>query len=197
MDIYRRAEEPSNFYIQVRSQEKSSDNPMFYYMPVKNEDIEIFELPVYLRGKNDPTCTVCQTDFNKVCKNLIKNKCTYTEFIAYEKGIVIKGYTSDGKIATIKEYGKCRFGAETKSSNTKSIINNTNKPDIIAPKLSIRNVDEIERFKLHIKTIKSLAKLNGFSNSSTIKFYIEKGAPMKLCTSIGSFGKLTVLVKTL
>lgn len=200
MDIYRRPEEPSNFYIQVRSQEKSAgDNPVFYCMPMKTENVNIYKLPKFSRGKHDPNCTIYQTDFSKVCKALVANKCSYAEFIGYDKGIIIKGYTSDGKIAMVKEYGKCRISPTSKTSTTKSINisdKNTIKPQIAPPKLSVRDADEIERFRIHISTIKSLAKINGFSSNGTLKFYIESGSPMKLISNIGTFGKLTVLIRS-
>lgn len=193
MDIYRRPEEPSNFYIQVRSQEKADDNPVLYCMPMRSENVKIYELPIMSRGKNNPNCTIYQSDFSKVCKALAANKCSYVEFVGYEKGIIIKGYTSDGKMAMIKEYGKCRTG-NSKTSATRSIVN-TN-PNISAPKLNVRDADEIERFKINISIIKALSKINGFCSSGTIKFYIERGAPMKLYIPIGTFGKMRILIRT-
>jgi len=194
MDIYRRPEEPSNFYIQVRSQEKADDNPVLYCMPMRSENVKIYKLPDYSRGKNNPNCTIYQSDFSKVCKALAANKCSYAEFVGYEKGIIIKGYTSDHKMAMIKEYGKCRTGNNTKTSATRSIINVN--PQVSAPKLNVRDADEIERFKINISIIKSLAKINGFCSSGTIKFYIEPGAPMKLYIPIGTFGKMRILIRT-
>ena len=202
LDIYRRPEEPSNFYIQVRSQEKSSgDNPVFYCMPMKSENVTIYELPKYSKGKRNPNCTVHQSDFSKVCKSLIANKCSYVEFIGYEKGIIIKGYGSDGKVIMVKEYGKCRYSNLTKTSTTKSVVNisekNMVKPQVAPPRLSVRDADELERFRVQIDNIKALAKINGFSDQGTIKFYIEPGLPMKIYTSIGAFGKLTILIRSI
>lgn len=201
MDIYRRAEEPTNLYIQVRSQEKSSgDNPVFYCMPMKSDDLTIIELPEYERGKKNPNCTIYQSDFSKVCKALVANKCSYVEFLGYEKGIIIKGYSAKGQIAMVKEYGKRNHNhQESKSSTAKSIMNISNKSRIkstkAAPKLSVRDVDEIDRFKVYIGQIKALAKLNGFSPNGTIKFYIERGLPMKLNCNIGTFGKLSIFIR--
>lgn len=197
LDIYRRPEEPSNFYVQVRSQEKSSgDNPVFYCMPMKHEDVTIFQLPVYERGKNNPNCTIYQTDFSKLCKALIANKCSYTEFIGFDKGILIKGYSNDGKVVMVKEYGKCRITSGTKTSTSKSVNLDTIKPQVAVPKLVIKEANEIERFRVHLSNIKALAKLNGFSSNGTIKFYIVQGLPMKLVVNIGSFGKLTIILRS-
>ena len=198
LDIYRRPEEPSNFYIQVRSQEKGADNPVFYCMPMKSENVTIYKLPTYKRNKHNPNCTIYQSDFSKVCKALIANKCSYVEFIGYDKGIIIKGYAADGKIAMVKEYGKCRTTPASKTSTSKSVINDEGKvkPSIPAPKLSIRDADEVERFRVHISNIKAFAKINGFSPNGTIKFYIEPDLPMKLTVGVGSFGKLSILIKT-
>tara|TARA_R110002153_G_scaffold266820_1_gene430418 strand:+ start:112 stop:1140 length:1029 start_codon:yes stop_codon:yes gene_type:complete len=194
MDIYRRPEEPTNFYIQVRSQEKSSgDNPIFYCMPMRSESVTIYELPEYERGKNDPNCTIYQTDFSKLCKSLVANKCNYVEIVGYERGIIIKGYSSDDKIIMVKEYGKCKLSSSSLTSSTKSI-------NLIRPqsnlKLNIRDADEVERFKIPIANIKALSKINGFSNSCTIKIYIQAGAPMKLTVPIGSYGELKVLLRS-
>ena len=195
MDIYRRPEEPTNFYIQVRSQEKSSgDNPVYYCMPMKSESVTIYELPEYERGKNNPNCTIYQSDFSKLCKALVANKCNYVSVIGFEKGIIIKGYSSDNKIIMVKEYGKCKTNQTSKTSETKSI--NTIKPQVAPPKLNVKDSDEIERFKIPIDNIKALSKINGFSASSTIKIYIQKSAPMKLVVPIGSYGTLKILLRS-
>jgi hypothetical protein len=201
LDIYRRPEEPSNFYVQVRSQEKGSgDNPVFYCMAMKNENVTIYKLPEYTRDKHNPNCTIYQSDFSKVCKALIANKCSYVEFIGYDRGIIIKGYAPDGKVAMVKEYGKCRALPTSRTSASKSVVNtndkNTIKPQVAAPRLSVRDANEVERFRVHISNIKALAKINGFSPNGTIKFYIEHDLPMKLTVGVGSFGKLSILIKT-
>ena len=200
MDIYRRAGEPSNFYIQVRSQEKSSgDNPVFYCMPSHCENITIVKMPEYKRGKRDSTCNIYQTDFSKLCKALVANKCTYADFIGYQKGIIIKGYDSRGGIVLIKEFGKCR-ATKNKSANTKSILaiadTDVIKSTKAQPKLNVLDSDEIETYRVLPFVFKALAKINGFTGpSATINFYIEKNAPMKLVVAIGQYGKLTVLIR--
>ena len=202
LDIYRRAEEPSNLYIQVRSQEKSSgDNPVFYCMSMKSDKLVEYDLPEYNRGKRNPNCTIYQSDFSKVCKALVANKCSYVEFLGYDKGIVIKGYSVEGKIAMVKEYGKRnQHNSESKSSAAKSILDIQGKtlikPNKKAPKLSIRDADEIDRFRVPISKIKALTKLNGFSPNGTIKIYIERGLPMKFDCNIGTFGKLSILIRS-
>jgi len=202
LDIYRRSEEPSNLYIQVRSQEKSSgDNPVFYCMGMKFDKLVNYNLPEYNRGKRDPNCTIYQSDFSKVCKSFVANKCRFVEFLGYEKGIVMKGYSVEGKIAMVKEYGKRNHNnVESKSSTAKSVLNIQGKtfikPNKKAPKLSIRDVDEIDRFRVPISKIKALSKINGFSPNGTIKIYIERGLPMKFDCNIGTFGKLSILIRS-
>ena len=198
MDIYRHSKEPSNFYIQVRSQEKSSgDNPVFYCMPMRSESVKIYELPEYSRGKNNPNCTIYQSDFSKLCKALVANKCNYVEFIGYEKGIIIKGFSSDNKIIMVKEYGKCKSSASSKTSTAKSINNTIDNSRYQGPslKLNIKDANEIERFKIPITNIKALSKINGFAANSTIKIYIQENCPMKISTPIGSYGELTILLR--
>ena len=198
LNIYRRAGEPSNFYIQVCSQEKGAgDNPMLHCMPMKSESVEIIQLPIYNRGKRNPNCTIYQNDFSKVCKALVANKCSYTEFIGFEKGIIIKGCASDGRIVMVKEYGKCKPASKNPEIKGINISDKSKtKPQISAPRLNVRDAGEIERFRIHVSNIKALAKINGFSATGTLKFYIEPELPMKITTSIGTFGKLSILIRS-
>lgn len=198
MDIYRRSGEPSNFYIQVRSQEKNSD-PVLYRMTSKSEAVELIELPTYKRDRRNPNCTIFQADFNKTCKALHTNKCAYAEFVGYEKGLIIKGYDSKGGIVMIKEFGKCKSNDVSKSSTTKGISidsNNVIRPQVAAPKLKVTNTDELEKVRVSAKIYKALIKVNGFTGpNTTLNFYIEKDAPMKIVAPIGTFGKLTILIR--
>jgi hypothetical protein len=168
---------------------------------MKSENVTIYKLPEYKRGKRDPNVSIYQTDFSKLCKALIANKCLYAEFTGYEKGIIIKGYAADGSIVMVKEYGKCK-SQSNKTSATKSLnqFQNSNvnviKPQVAPPKLNVTNAGEIEKFKIHNSIIKCLAKINGFSPNGTIKIYIEKGAPMKAVVNIGAFGKLRILLRS-
>ncbi len=200
MDIYKRADEPNKLYVQIRSQEKSSgDNPVYYCMPMTSDKLTTLELPKYSRGIKNPNCTIYQSDFSKVCKAIVADKCIYVEFLGYKNGIIIKGYGHLGNISVVKEYGKRNDDCLSKSSTAKSVLNfksnsktKSNKP---TPKLSIKDVDEINRFKVNISQIKALAKLNGFSPNGTIKIYIEKGKPMKIDCNIGTFGKLSIFIR--
>ena len=99
----------------------------------------------------------------------------------------------------VKEYGKCRVNAQNKTITSSINISeiNTIKPQIAPPKLTVRDSDEVQRFRVQISNIKSLAKINGFSSNDTINFYIEPNLPMKLRVGIGTFGKLNVLIRTL
>ena len=195
MDIYRRSEEPNNFYIQVRSQEKNSD-PVFYRMSSRTESVEVIELPPYKRDKRNPNCTVFQADFNKTCKALHANKCAYAEFTGYEKGLIIKGYDSKGGIVMVKEFGKCKNNDVSKSSTTKGISGESDvvRPQVNAPRLKV--VEELEKVRVSAKIYKALIKVNGFTGpNTTLNFYIEKDAPIKIVAPIGTFGKLTILIR--
>lgn len=200
LDIYRRQDEPSNLYIQMRSQEKSTgDDGMLYCMHMTSDTLTEYEDIVYTRDKTSPVCTVYQSDFSKLCKQLCKNKSSYIEFIVYENGIVIQGYDLDGKAGALKKYGNFQEEENSKISNTKSMLNvkgNTKKSNKKAPKLKIRDKNEIERYKVDLKQIKALAKINGFSSNSTIKFYAERGLPMRLDCNIGTFGKLSIYIRS-
>lgn len=197
--IYKREDEPGYLYVQVKSQDKSSSGEQLYPLPMKMSDYQTYDLPTYDRGDKDPTCTIHQCDISKFLKSMVTIRCSYIMIHGYEKGIVIKGYLSTGEIGSIKEYGKIYINSNNKyqmKSAFKIYNKNIVKSKEPTPKLNIRDAGEIERYKIDIKIVKALTKLNGLSPTGTIKFYIQRDTPLKMVCNIGSFGKLSIYLRS-
>lgn len=192
IDLYKLSDEPKNLYIRIRSQSEKGSESNLYLLPINTTNYTRYTLPEYERGKKDPTCTVYQSDFSKLCKSLVTIKCSHANIHGFEHGVIFKGILNTGTIGSVKEFGKCNVQITT---NLKSVFPETTTSNIIKPKrppprLNIGEIGEIERFKIDISIIKFLIKLNALSPTGTIKMYIEKGLPLKMTTSLGSFGKI-------
>jgi len=192
LDLYKLPGEPKSLYIRIRSQSEKGSESNVYVIPITTTDYTIYTLPTYDREKNDPTCTIYQSDFSKLCKSLAVIKCTHTMVHGFKKGIIFKGILSSGAIGSVKEFGKCTNETTT---NLKSIVPSipgtilkASKP---APRLNIGEIGEIERFRIDISIIKYLQKINALSPTGTIKVYIEKKLPLKMVCNIGTFGKMS------
>ena len=195
IDLYKLSDEPGNLYIRIRSQsEKGSETT--YLLPITSSNYTVYKLAEYSRGKRNPTCTVYQGDFSKLCKSLVTIKCSHAMVHGFEHGIIYKGILNTGKIGSVKEFGKCRNNSSSTQTPLKSFypsgsgtIIKANRPP---PRLNIGEIGEIERFRIDISIIKYLIKLNALSPTGTIKIYVEKGLPLKMVCNIGSFGKMNV-----
>ncbi len=195
VDIYKLSEEPNSLYVRIRSQSEKGSDPQTYLISTSSTDYTIYRQPEYRRGKKDPTCTVYQTDFSKLCKSLVTIKCSHAMIHGFEHGIIFKGVLSSGNIGSVKEFGKCSSNQAVSVSSMKSVFNNNNnlkvkKSSAPPPRLKIGS-GETEIFKIPINIIKYLIKLNALSPTGTLKIYVEKDLPLKLVCDIGGFGKIS------
>lgn len=190
IDLYKLPGEPRNLYIRIRSQSEKGSESNLYLLHITTTNYTLYTLPEYPRGKKDPTCTIYQSDFSKLCKSLAVIKCTHAMIHGFQKGIICKGILSTGGIGSVKEFGKCSIES---NSNLKSIIPSGNiiKSSKPPPRLNIGEIGEIEKFKIDISIIKYLQKLNALSPTGTIKVYIDKKLPLKMVCNVGTFGKST------
>ena len=196
IDLYKLSSEPKNLYIQIRSQSEKGSESNLYLLPITCTSYTMYRMPDYVRGKKDPTCTVYQSDFSKLCKSLNTIKCSHAVVHGFTKGMIFKGFLNTGVIGSVKEFGKCNNTPT--QANLKSIVphggTNIIKSKIAPPRLNIGEIGEIERFKIDINILKYLIKLNALCPSGTLKCYIEKGLPLLLVTNIGTFGRISVFL---
>ncbi len=193
IDLYKLSGEPKNLYIRIRSQSEKGSESNLYLLPITTTNYTVYTLPEYARGKKDPTCTVYQSDFSKLCKSLATIKCSHAMVHGFTRGVIYKGILNTGAIGSVKEFGKCNNSSaqlQLKSifpAGSGTIIKAKRPP----PRLNIGEIGEIERFKIDISIIKFLQKLNALSPTGTVKMYIEKKLPLKMVCDIGNFGKMS------
>ena len=193
IDLYKLPSEPKNLYIRIRSQSEKGSESNLYLLPITTTSYTIYTLADYERGKKDPTCTIYQSDFSKLCKSLATIKCSHATVHGFTKGLVFKGILNTGAIGSVKEFGKC--SSATVQTNLRSIVPEGGaiiRAKLPPPRLNIGEAGEIERFRIDINILKYLIKLNALSPTGTVKIYIEKGLPLKMVCNIGTFGKMSV-----
>lgn len=197
VDIYRLEGEPQHLYIKVRSQSEQDGEPFISLIPCETTDLTIYNIPPYTIHKKSPTCTIYQSDFAKFCKSVITIKSKHVTAHGFKNGVIFKGISNLNTLDGVKEFGKCRMNTAPERPKSFFGINADFSSNIVKskappPVLNIREIGEIENFKIPIPIVKQLTKLNGLSPNGTIKVYIEKSRSMKLICNIGTFGKLTV-----
>ncbi len=194
IDLYKFGGEPKNLYLRIRSQSEKGSESNVYLLSITTINYTVYTLPEYNRGKKDPTCTIYQSDFSKLCKSLVVIKCSHAMIHGFKKGVVCKGILNTGSIGSVKEFGKCRSN-ESSQTQLKSFFPSVTGTIVKAkrppPRLNIGEIGEIYRFKIDISIIKFLQKLNALSPAGTIKVYIQKKLPLKMVCNIGSFGKIS------
>lgn len=194
-DIYRLQGEPSTIYARIRSQ-GDPGNGEVYCLPVAKVD-EIYNMvfPDYDMGKYNPTCVIYQTEFNKLCKSSINVKCNHIRIHGLDKGIIVKGITNDNKIFSVQEFGKVS-GRNNKKLKSFKLTSNASVIRAQGPKpvINIAERGEIEQFKIPIKIVRTLVKLNGLAPNGTLRFYIEENQPLKIVCDIGYIGTMEIFL---
>lgn len=141
--------------------------PMTYTIPtLTQEDID-FTLPDFTRPRNKPNSTITSGEFKLICSAMSGNKNKC-------KFVKIEGY----------ERGIQFIGM----SDTNNIIG--------IKKMGKLDDDLISYVDIQLSTIKYLARLVGLSVNGTIKFFIEKNKPLRIITNVGTYGEITVIVKS-
>ena len=197
-----------HLYLQVFSPSSTStDNkPNLCAIPTLTPNVTKYTFADYKRSRRNPNCTVEQAEFAKMCTTIGSIKCSHVAVHGFENGALFKGISSSGTSVSFKEFGsrhdKGRDGLTERLASISNTINGKgNKVNIIQsnrpmPKLSLGEVGEIDHVNMPDKTIKNLAKLNNLSATGTIKIYIEPGLPLRLMCNVGTYGKLTVHIKS-
>jgi hypothetical protein len=150
-------------------------------------DIQEFEEIKYTRDR--PNVKPTSTEFAKICQDFASYKCTHTDIISFDNGLILQGFESStmksveplGRVPDIKHY---------QSSHQIGYSGDKSKP-----KLNVITKDEICRIRVHSKIIRAMAKFNNLSPSGIIKLYLEKDNPFKIVSAIGTYGKLTLYIR--
>lgn len=152
--------------------------------------------------KDEPNIRVLAKNFTDMCSCVIDQKCEVLEVTGNESGIIFKGIQGNKNDVYIKRYeaqspqSSSRQDNVQLASNIGDIANMLNNMRINENKSATRsglslNVvnSNLISIKIPISTIKGISKLHNLSsNGMLLKFYIEKGKPLKIACPIGIYG---------
>jgi len=203
-------------YIQIMSMNtkalsRSNINIIKPQQAKENVEYDTMDLQ-YTRGEDNPNCTVPIVDFCRMCTAMNSIQCTHVTIRGLPRGAIFEGIMEGGLTGRIDRFGICEGYTSSKSSNTDggslpdlSVLMEDLQVDKIkmpttgkTPKLVIQSNEAIEnRIRVKISTIKALSKINNLSTAGgIIKLYIEEDMPLKLVVGIGTYGKLTIYLRS-
>lgn len=187
-------EKNPKIYVQVTHAGSKSDSNLGLRI-VPTLDVEVHDFKEIPYKRTSPNARAPSTEFAKVCTDFSSLKCTYTDIIGFDNGIMFQGVES-GTIKSIETYGKVnKFKPHNIiSASTKYSLSPAN-PGANAPKLHVSMKGEVSRVRINGKTIRAMCKFNNLSPTGVIKFFLEDGNPLKIVSPVGCYGRLTLYIK--
>lgn len=192
---------PGDDKLSVQLLKVSTKNPgsaEIFMIKILNIEHSRYTPPVYT---TEPNIRVLAKDFTEMCGCVIDQRCETLDAEADNNAIIFKGIQANRNVAYIKRYeGQNNQCSQQESVQLASNINDisnmlrnmstdekkpTNRPKLRLNVVSNNNVS----VKIPIVTIKSISKIHNISNNNTLlKFYVEKGKPLKISSSISGYG---------
>lgn len=188
--LYTKKEDNPKLYIQVIHAGSKSDNNLGLRI-VNILDVDVTEYSDIEYKRRAPNSRAASTEFAKICADFSSLKCTYTNVIGFEEGIMFQGIESE-TVKSVETYGKIpdrRMIASSIGYDTSRSAEGSQKP-----KLKITQPGEICRIRINSKTIRAMTKFNNLSPTGVIKFFMEDEMPLKIVSPIGCYGKLTLYI---
>ena len=203
-------------YIQIVSinTKALSRNNANFVRPQGNIERLLYDVTGYVRGDDNPNCTIPIMDFCRMCTAMNSISCSFVTIRGLSRGAIFEAMTDGSISGRIDKFGiideapssssKYPSGSSDLSlidsflSNLQIREDKIKVSNVKAPKLVIQPpIDTTEtRIKVRISTIKALSKINNLSPpTGTIKLYMEPDLPLKLICKIGTYGTLTIYLR--
>jgi len=190
--LYTKKEENPKIYIQVIHAGSKSDNGLGLRI-VSILEVDINDYTDIKYERKSPNARAASTEFAKICADFSSLKCTFTNVIGFEEGIMFQGVES-GTVRGVETYGKIHDMRPLMATSNKYSFGGKNTTSS-KPKLNIAMPGEICRVRVNGKTIRAMTKFNNLSPTGVIKFFLEEGNPLKIVSPIGCYGKLILYIK--
>jgi hypothetical protein len=142
-------------------------------------DNNIYEQPKY--KTDQPSFTVQSNVLSKVTRGISTVRSGKIILYGYRHGLKMECNFPDMTMSKICTLGNIENVIQRATNNRVELVSKvTNKPLV---EITIRPY-----------TIKNLHKITTTNTVSMVKFYIEEEMPIKILTSIGNFGRITVII---
>lgn len=144
-------------------------------------DITIYEQPHYTLPDNQPSFTIQSNVLSKVTRGISSVRSGEIILYGYPKGLKINCNFPDMTMRKICTLGKIDDVVQRVSNDRLELVSRITSGPLV-------------EIKARPYTIKNLHKIITSNTLSMIKFYIEKDMPIKIMTTIGNFGKISVII---
>ena len=154
---------------------------------------------------SEPNIRVLAKNFTDMCGCVIDQKCEFLCVEGDDSGLIFKGIQANKSESYIK-----RYDAQNSSYMRQENIQLASNIDDIANMLKNVNIEKKNgtkglslnvvsnnsiSIKIPIVTIKGLSKVhNCCPNNALLKFYVEKGKPLKIQCSISTYGDYEIFL---
>ena len=187
---------------------KSSSKDMGQFKIFKFDIVET-EYSKYEVGqyKKTPNIKIYTKSFSDLCAEVGNVKCEYINIEGDGEAVTFRGFNGCKKEVYINRYDDLSTNKNLSKPNIiasnisdiDNLMSKINVSDISKPKTSLKLKiinDDMIIVKVPYSTFKSLSKIDNISHKgSLLLFYLEKGQPIKIETSIGAFGTYQIYLK--
>lgn len=125
-------------------------------------------------------CRISNTNFSTVCNCIGTSKCNFVEIVGYDGAIVMKSYKTGDSPVRVDQFGDDSQidGGEDEEEGE-----------------GIKFESKYPSVKVSSSIIKTMSCFKSLSQSGVIKCYMKNKKPLKLNTSIESWGSLTIFLR--
>lgn len=187
--------------IQITGQANAGSSGNVTMIDQEHVGLVIHDLPEYSNPENKPNCTINADLFSEHCALMKDVSAGRINISGYENGMVMFGRTNDGRIGHFSDFGMIPENLESEINQpwTDMDMSSLTAPSVM-PKFIIEEDIPVAYKAIHsitvdVATVKALGGLNSITPGGTIKVYFERYKPVKFVCHIGTFGKLTVIMK--
>ncbi len=162
----------------------------------------------------EPNIRVQAKDFSDICGLASALKCTNLEIHGQSSTVTFKGLLANQTVAFVHRYASHNRStveqvppSNVGPNNIREIDNllenirlqeaSVSKDSAQRISLNVVNKEDIIKVKIPVCTVKSLSKIHNISPTGTLlRFYFGKDLPIKLESTIGTYGSYTIYLRS-
>lgn len=163
---------------------------------------------------SEPNIKIRAKEFAKICSKVNSSKCSSLEIIGESNSVTFNNIYPNETISSVSKITSQTdklipydsFGSNSDMDQLRFIMNNirinNDNQDLIDKmkpvSLNIVDTDELITVRIPLQTVKALSKIHNVSHVDTlIKFFFTKDKPIKLETSISTYGVYTIYLRNM
>lgn len=179
-----------NIYYQIFKDANSimvNEVNIIYVLP--DTSLDSYILPVYNSPIHNPNCVMYSPSIKELYARI--KMATSIELSFFEKGM--KVVSKNGNTFSYhNNYGELDGDISASLLPMASVTASRTTASVLS--YSVMPPGMIERFILAAQTMKIFEQFPAINPRGTVAFYCEVGKPLKICSSIGDYGEMTIYI---